>query len=76
MMNGMDMEERAEFVDALFSILTASGAVNLSDVNADLFKSAGAAIKMFNSLDAQTRSMLSKMLMSLRGEIARARKNI
>lgn len=74
--NGMDMEERAEFVDALFSILTASGAVNLSDVNADLFKSAGAAIKMFNSLDAQTRSMLSKMLMSLRGEIARARKNV
>ena len=42
--------------------------------NSELFKSAGAAIKMFNSLDAQTRGMLSNMLMSLRGEISRARK--
>lgn len=72
--NGMNMQDRAKFVDTLFSILTASGSVNLSDVNSDLFKSAGAAIKMFNSLDAQTRGMLSNMLMSLRGEISRARK--
>lgn len=72
--NSMKRQDRARFVETLFSILTASGAVNLSDINADLFKSAGAAIKMFNSLDTQTRSMLSKMLMSLKGEIARARK--
>ncbi len=72
--NGLDKKDRAKFVDTLFAILTASGATTLSDVNSDIFKSAGASIKMFNALDADTRAMMSRMLWTLSDEFSKARK--
>lgn len=70
----LSKEERQRFVDTLFELITASGAKTLSDINADVFKSANATIKMFNSLDADTRNMLIKILRSLTTEIKRARR--
>lgn len=58
----MDLKKREEFVEALFSILKASGANTLSDVRADRFSSASAAFKMFRSMDKETRGMLIKIL--------------
>lgn len=71
---GMSKEERKQFVNTLFEIMTASGARTLSDINADLFKSANASIKMFNSLDSDTRAMIIKILRSLTSEIKRAKR--
>jgi hypothetical protein len=72
--DGMDAKQRSEFVDTLFTIIRASGAATLSDLTADRFKSANAAIKSFTSLDAKTRSMMTKVLKSLTGEYTRARR--
>lgn len=72
--NSLSMKQRAEFVDTLFSIITASGAKTLSDINADRFNTAGAAFKMYTSLDRGTKAMMHKMLRSLGSEFDRARK--
>lgn len=70
----LSKEERQRFVDTLFELITASGAKTLSDINADVFKSANATIKMFSSLDADTKNMIIKILRSLTTEIKRARR--
>lgn len=72
---GLSKEEREKFVDTLFDMITASGAKTLSDINADILKSANASIKMFHSLDADTRTMLLKILRSLTTEIKKVRRN-
>ncbi|NLU25315.1 MAG: hypothetical protein GXW99_11550, partial [Clostridiales bacterium] len=51
-------EKREAFVDALFKILTASGAVTLTDLKADKFKAAGAMVKAMKDLDKETRDRL------------------
>ena len=72
--NSLDTEERARFVEALFAVVTASGAKTLSDINSDIFKSANAALKMFNSLDADTRGMLLKLFRSFTVTLKKARR--
>lgn len=72
--NSLSKKQRSEFVDTLFSIIMASGAKTLSDINADRFNTAGAAFKMYTSLDRNTKSMMRKMLRSLNSEFDRARK--
>ncbi|MDO5402563.1 MAG: DUF2974 domain-containing protein [Eubacteriales bacterium] len=74
--NGLKKEDRAAFVESLFSLITASGAQNLSDLNTDFFRSANAALKAYSQMDKQTKAMLRKMLASLTDEIGKARKNI
>lgn len=72
--NSLSRKERSEFVETLFSIITASGARTLTDINTDRFNSAGAAFKMYTSLDRGTKSMMRKMLRSLSTEFDRARR--
>lgn len=56
--HGMSVERRSRFVDALFTVLTASGAVTLTDLKADSFKAAGAMVKAMKDLDKETRDGL------------------
>lgn len=58
-----------------FELITASGAKTLSDINADILRSANATIKMFGTLDAGTKGLLLKILKALSTEIKRARKS-
>ena len=74
--NGLSRTQRSEFVETLFAIITSSGAVNLSDLSADRFNFAGSALKMYSSLDRETKIMLRRMLKSLTGEFDKARKMI
>ncbi len=74
--NGMTRQQRSDFVEILFSIITSSGATKLSDLSADRFNFAGAALKMYGSLDRETKMMLRRMLKSLSGEFDKARKMI
>lgn len=74
-LEGLSAKEREKFVDTLFELITASGAKTLSDVNADILRSANATIKMFGTLDAGTKGLLLKILKALSTEIKRARKS-
>ena len=74
--NGLSRTQRSEFVETLFTIITSSGAVNLSDLSADRFNFAGSALKRYSSLDRETKIMLRRMLKSLTGEFDKARKMI
>ncbi len=66
--NSLDNDKREEFVEALFNIIKASGAKTLSDIRMDRFNSAGAAFKLYKTMDKDTRLMLMKILHSLTGE--------
>ncbi|MDD3239942.1 MAG: DUF2974 domain-containing protein [Lachnospira sp.] len=72
--NGLKAEDRAAFVESLFSLITASGAQKLSDLNADFFKAANGALKAYTQMNKETRAMLRRMLASLTDEIGRVRR--
>ena len=52
------MEQRENFVTALFDVLTASGATTLTDLKADSFKAVGSMVKAMKDLDKETRDGL------------------
>ena len=56
--HGLTVEQRETFVGALFDVLTASGAVTLTDLKADSFKAVGAMVKAMKDLDKETRDGL------------------
>ena len=73
--DGLTREQRAEFVDTLFSLVTASGAKNLSEISTARFKNINAVLKSFRELDKPERAMVLKIFASLTGEIGKAYKN-
>ena len=56
--HSLSVEQREKFVTALFDILTASGAVTLTDLKAEKFKAAGPMVKAMKDLDKETRDGL------------------
>lgn len=56
--HGMNQEQREKFVDGLFAVLTASGAVTLTDLRADSFKAAGAMVRAMADMEKDTREAL------------------
>ncbi len=56
--HAMPVAQRAQFVEALFKVLTASGAVTLTDLREDSFKAVGAMVKAMKDLDKETREGL------------------
>lgn len=54
----LTVEQREKFVTALFDVLTASGAVTLTDLKADSYKAVGPMIKAMTHLDKETREGL------------------
>ena len=59
---GMTPEQREAFVDALFTVLTSSGAATLTDLKADSFKAVGAMVRAMKDLDKETRDGLLKFV--------------
>ena len=60
--HGLSVEQRETFVGALFDVLTASGAVTLTDLRDDSFKAVGAMVKAMKDLDKETRDGLWEFL--------------
>ena len=58
----MPVERREQFVDAMFQVLTASGAVTLTDLKADSLKATGAMAKAMKDLDKEIREGLLHFL--------------
>ena len=56
--HGLTVEQRENFVGALFDVLSASGAVTLTDLKDDSFKAVGAMVKAMKDLDKETRDGL------------------
>ena len=54
----LSVEQRENFVTALFDVLTASGATTLTDLKADSFKAVGSMVKAMKDLDKETRDGL------------------
>lgn len=61
-LNQLSMEQRAEFVDALFDILQATGATTVSDLSQKKVTLANDMIKSYKTLDPLTKSHLKKTL--------------
>lgn len=60
--DSLSPDRREAFADALYEVLTASGARTLTDISADKLKSAAAALKSYSDLDRETRRALSDSL--------------
>ena len=60
--HGLSVEQRETFVGALFDVLTASGAVTLTDLRDYSFKAVGAMVKAMKDLDKETRDGLWEFL--------------
>lgn len=56
--HGLTVEQRETFVNAMFDVLSASGAVTLTDLRDDSFRAVGAMIKAMKDLDKETRDGL------------------
>ena len=54
----MPLDQREKFVDGLFEVLTASGAVTLTDLKEESFKAAGAMVKAMKDMEKDTRDAL------------------
>ncbi|MDD3347080.1 Mbeg1-like protein [Oscillibacter sp.] len=54
----MPLDQREKFVDGLFAVLSASGAVTLTDLRAESFKGAGAMVKAMKDMEKDTRDAL------------------
>ena len=57
-LRAMPVEQRGKFVDALFDVITASGAETLNDLKEDKLKAVGAMVKAMADLDKETREGL------------------
>ena len=56
--HGLSVEQREKFVSAMFDVLSATGAVTLTDLKDDSFKAVGAMVKAMKDLDKETRDGL------------------
>lgn len=57
--NSLNQEQREKFADALFEVLSASGAATLAELRAQGTKSAAAMLKAMAGLDKETRAALN-----------------
>ena len=64
-------KQRETFADALYTVLTASGAKTLTELNGDKLKSAVTMLKTYSNLDRETRQLLSGSLRALVGSYAK-----
>ena len=60
--HGLTVEQRETFVNAMFDVLSTSGAVTLTDLRDDSFRAVGAMIKAMKDLDKETRDGLRDFL--------------
>lgn len=64
-LSNLNETQRAEFVDAFFSLLDATGAKTLSDLTGSKLGHINQIIKTFNALDDTTKEMLGKVIKAL-----------
>lgn len=63
--NAMSPEERREFTETLFSVLTAGNAQTLTDINKAKLKSAAAMVRVIRSMDKEQKKRMNGYLKKL-----------
>lgn len=61
----MSQEEKAKFADILFTVIDATGARTITDLNGARLKNFGLIMKSFRGLDHDSRTVVSRLLMRL-----------
>jgi hypothetical protein len=64
-LEGIGMEQRKAFIDAVFTIMESSGSTTLSGLNADRKKTAAAMLETLMGFDKETRSMIFRTIGAL-----------
>lgn len=64
-LNGVDKEEREQFVDALYQILTGGELKTLNDINRNKFEAFAKAVKSYGGLNENTKKGLNNTIMKL-----------
>lgn len=64
-LSGMDTERRAQFIDALFALLSATDARTLHEISSKWYKNAFVLLKTFSGIDEPTRKMLGETITAL-----------
>ena len=62
LLSEMRISQREQFVDSLFAVLTASGALTLSDLRDDSFKAVSAMVRAMKDMDKVTRDALFQVM--------------
>ena len=63
-LNNISLEERSQFVEALFKVIDATGAKTLSELSEDKLAAARAMITTFTQLEEETQTILKKVVES------------
>ena len=63
-LNDISLEERSQFVEALFKVIDATGAKTLSELSEDKLAAARAMITTFTQLEEETQTILKKVVES------------
>ena len=58
-LDGLSFDQREAFIDGLFQVITASGALTLTDLKSDKRKAAAGMVKAMTSMDKQTKTVLA-----------------
>jgi len=67
-LNNISLEERSQFVEALFKVIDATGAKTLSELSEDKLATARAMITTFTQMEEETQNVLKKVLESFFAE--------
>ena len=67
-LNNISLEERSQFVEALFKVIDATGAKTLSELSEDKLAAARAMITTFTQLEEETQTILKKVVESFFAE--------
>jgi hypothetical protein len=64
-MNSMDYEHRRQFIEALYTILSATQAKSVFDFGTDWFKTAGKMIQTLGNIDNSTKKVIKRTITAL-----------
>ena len=67
-LNNISLEERSQFVEALFKVIDATGAKTLSELSEDKLATARAMITTFTQMEEETQTILKKVVESFFAE--------
>lgn len=67
-LGNIDMAQRQQFIDALFTALESTGAKTISELTTDKFKNINAILKTLGTMDETTKEMVTRTLKILASE--------
>lgn len=70
-LENLEIHQKEEFVDSLFSVLEATGAHTLTDISNGGMKSLSLILRSFSSLNSETKEIITRLIRLLRNEYSK-----